>query len=85
MIEKITYIESNQFSPYRNLAVEEYLLLHCEIKNVFFICGRIRIQLLSDGIKMLGKNVEQQSWKKKVVILPGVCQVAELCTMIWEI
>ena len=30
MIEKITYIESNQFSPYRNLAVEEYLLLHCE-------------------------------------------------------
>ena len=26
MIEKITYIESNQFSPYRNLAVEEYLL-----------------------------------------------------------
>lgn len=29
MIEKITYIESNQFSPYRNLAVEEYLLLHC--------------------------------------------------------
>ena len=32
MIEKITYIESNQFSPYRNLAVEEYLLLHCEDK-----------------------------------------------------
>ena len=69
MIEKITYIESNQFSP----------------KNVFFICGRIRIQLLSDGIKMLGKNVEQQSLKKKVVILPDACQVAELCTMIWEI
>ena len=55
------------------------------IKNVFFICGRIRIQLLSDGIKMLGKNVEQQSLKKKVVILPDACQVAELCTMIWEI
>ena len=33
MIEKITYIESNQFSPYRNLAVEEYLLLHCEDKE----------------------------------------------------
>ena len=48
-------------------------------------CGRIRIQLLSDGIKMLGKNVEQQSLKKKVVILPDACQVAELCTMIWEI
>ena len=33
MIEKIAYIESNQFSPYRNLAVEEYLLLHCEDKE----------------------------------------------------
>lgn len=33
MIEKITYIESDQFSPYRNLAVEEYLLLHCEDKE----------------------------------------------------
>ena len=54
-------------------------------KNVFFICGRIRIQLLSDGIKMLGKNVEQQSLKKKVVILPDACQVAGLCIMIWEI
>ena len=41
------------------------MLLHCEDKNVFFICGRIRIQLLSDGIKMLGKNVEQQSLKKE--------------------
>ena len=30
MVEKITYIESGQFHPYKNLAVEEYLLLHCE-------------------------------------------------------
>ena len=28
MIEKITYIESDQFSPYRNLAVEELSLIH---------------------------------------------------------
>ena len=83
MIEKITYIESNQFSPYRNLAVEEYLLLHCEDKECILYLWQI--QLLSDGIKMLGKNVEQQSLKKKVVILPDACQVAELCTMIWEI
>lgn len=26
MVEKITYIESGQFNPYKNLAVEEYLL-----------------------------------------------------------
>lgn len=30
MVEKITYIESGQFNPYKNLAVEEYLLLYCE-------------------------------------------------------
>ena len=33
MVEKITYIESGQFHPYKNLAVEEYLLLHCEDKE----------------------------------------------------
>lgn len=30
MTDRITYIESRQFDPYVNLAVEEYLLLHCE-------------------------------------------------------
>lgn len=29
MIDKITYVESRQYNPYKNLAVEEYLLLHC--------------------------------------------------------
>ena len=37
MVEKITYIESGQFHPYKNLAVEEYLLLHCEHSGVYFI------------------------------------------------
>lgn len=30
MIEQLAYIESNQTVPYRNLAAEEYLLLHCK-------------------------------------------------------
>lgn len=54
MIEKITYIESDQFSPYRNLAVEEYLLLHCEDKECILylwqnqntvVIGRNRFQV----------------------------------------
>ena len=33
MVTKLTYIESDQVNPYKNLAVEEYLLLHCEDKE----------------------------------------------------
>ena len=31
MVTKLTYIESDQVNPYKNLAVEEYLLLHCKV------------------------------------------------------
>lgn len=30
MVNKLTYIESNQYNPYKNLAVEEYLFFHCQ-------------------------------------------------------
>ena len=29
MIDKINYIESTTYDPYANLAMEEYLMLHC--------------------------------------------------------
>ena len=30
MVNKLTYIESEQYNPYKNLAVEEYLFFHCQ-------------------------------------------------------
>lgn len=30
MINKLTYIESDQYNPYKNLAVEEHLFFHCQ-------------------------------------------------------
>lgn len=33
MIEQLTYIETDNTHPYKNLAVEEYLLLHCREKE----------------------------------------------------
>lgn len=37
MIEQLTYIETDNTHPYKNLAVEEYLLLHCPGKRVHLI------------------------------------------------
>ena len=56
MIEKITYIESDQFSPYRNLAVEEYLLLHCEDKECILYLWQ------NQNTVVIGRN--QNAWKE---------------------
>ena len=45
MVNKLTYIESEQYNPYKNLAVEEYLSSTVKKKNVSYICGRISIRL----------------------------------------
>lgn len=56
MIEKLTYIESNQFNPYRNLAVEEYLLLHCENNECILYLWQNQRTIV------IGRN--QNAWKE---------------------
>ena len=56
MINKLTYIESEQKNPYENLAVEEYLLLHCEDHECIFYLWQ------NQHTVVIGRN--QNAWKE---------------------
>lgn len=62
MSEQITYIESTQYDPYWNLALEEYLLMHCE--------KREHILYLWQNARTIVAGRNQNVWKE--------CKTAEL-------
>ena len=61
MVTKLTYIESDQVNPYKNLAVEEYLLLHCEDKECILYLWQNQNTVVIGRTRTHGKNVKLQN------------------------
>lgn len=59
MIEQLTYIETDNTHPYKNLAVEEYLLLHCREKECILYIWQ------NQNTVVAGRN--QNVWKECLV------------------
>ena len=59
MIEQLTYIETDNTHPYKNLAVEEYLLLHCRENECILYLWQ------NQNTVVAGRN--QNVWKECLV------------------
>lgn len=59
MIDKLTFINTDNTYPYQNLAVEEYLLLHCEENECILYLWQNRNTIV------IGRN--QNAWKECLV------------------
>ena len=68
MVTKLIYIESDQVNPYKNLAVEEYLLLHCEDKECILYLWQ------NQNTVVIGRN--QNAWKE--------CKVTKIRRREWS-
>lgn len=64
MIRQISYIESDQYDPYRNLAMEEYLFFHCKAEECILYLWQ------NHRTVVIGRN--QDAWRE--------CQISGLET-----
>ena len=85
MVTKLTYIESDQVNPYKNLAVEEYLLLHCEDKECILYLWQNQNTVVIGRNQNAWKECEVTKLEKRTVILQEDFPEAEQSITIWEI
>ena len=85
MLETFTYIESHGTDPYRNLALEEFLLFGCKEKECILYLWQNEKTVVIGKTRTHGKNAEQNSWRGMEAIWPDGFPEEGRYIMIWEI